>query len=963
MPPNIKKTNHSKAMKKIFSLIGIFLFCFYFQLTIHAESKNLSTPSSEGILIIRGSNDFFPFEYLNERGEPEGFNIDLIKAIMKKLNRHYQLRLEPIEKVLREFKYGQVDIITGLTNSPFWGNDFLFANPHYAVSLDIISRKKDEHYKSTHDLIGKDVIVCENGWGYSYLLSQKGIKRIITVNNLSKAMSLLNGGKYDAILCSESASLAVEREGYENLIIQKTQSASQGYCIVIHKHNLQLQKQINNALRELRYDGTYNRIFHNWFQDKEKKNLSGSVLLAILTLCASSAIAILFSLLLRYRIKTVTRLLEKTNRQMKLAIAAGGIDLWTYNIEEERFYYIYGKDKKSYNNDWDSYDKNDNQPYKNEKTGITTFAESIKKLHPDFLEKYKSEFNAIINGDKRNSTFVVQMQNVDNSPQYNYLEFTISGIKNKIGEIVGIRGLQRNITEEQRQKVEIEQKITLLNSIYKNLPIGLCVYNKEGKMIVINEACLSIFGIPDKSIVLESNLHNEPNIPQKHKEQLFKGEDVSYIIEYDFDLMANSSVRRFKKGIVHIEAKAAVLHASNGSIDGYLFIYNDITSSIETQQHLKTAKEEAERSNKLKSAFLANMSHEIRTPLNAIVGFSELLTSADDQKEREEFYKIIATNNELLLKLINDILDLSKIEAGYLELKNSPFEINAMFKEISFSLKQRIKEDVELRTSLPCESCWVNLDRNRLIQIITNFGTNAIKYTHQGNITLGYKLIDDGLNLYVSDTGAGISDENQAKVFDLFEKLNDFVQGTGLGLSICKSIAESYDGKVGVSSTPSKGSLFWCWIPCKPEKNLSQGALLQNETYMIEEPTTNEQEASRTKNILIVEDNPSNDLLLTSMIKGNYLLWHATNGREAVDFVRSQVFDLIFMDLNMPLMDGFEATQRIREFNLETPIIAVTANAFENDKFKALEIGCSDLIIKPIHKESLQSILQKYLPS
>lgn len=941
-------------MKRMFCYIGILLFCLCFHEAIHAENKSLSVPSVEETLIIRGSNDFFPFEYLNRRGEPEGFNIDLIKAIMKKLNRNYQLKLEPIDKVLNEFKHSHVDIITGLTNNPYWGNDFLFANPHYAVNFDIISRKKETPYKSINDLTGKEVIVREKGWAYNYLLSQKGINKIIIVNSLSKAMKLLSEGKYDAILCTESASLAVEREGYKNLIIQKAKSASQGYCMAIHKHNLQLQKQINDALRELRYDGTYNRIFHDWFQDKEKKNLHGSTLLIILILCISSAIAILFSVLLRYRIKKVTKLLENTNRQMKLAIAAGGIDLWTYSIEEGRFYYIYGTDQK---------DKNENKQYhRNGKVSITTFEESTKRIHPDFQEKYNNEFHAIIDGHKDSTTFVIQMQSKEKNQEYSYLEFTITGVRNKIGEVIEIRGLQRNITEEQRQKIEIEQKVILLNSIYKNLPIGLCVYDKEGKMIVINEACLSIFGISDKNLALGSSLHDEPNIPQKYKDLLYKGEDINYIMAYNFDSKTNSEITKNKNGIVHIEAKVAILHASNGSIDGYLFIYNDITSTIETQQNLKTAKEEAERSNRLKSAFLANMSHEIRTPLNAIVGFSELLTSAEDQKERDEFYKIIATNNELLLKLINDILDLSKIEAGYLELKNSPFEINTMFNEISFSLRQRIKEKVELRTNLPCESCWVNLDRNRLIQIVSNFGTNAIKYTHEGNITLGYELIDNGLKLYVSDTGAGISEEDQTKVFDRFEKLNDFVQGTGLGLSICKSIAESYGGKVGVSSVLTKGSLFWCWIPCKPEKKLSKELLLPDETYMIEETVANEQNISHTKEILIVEDNPSNDLLLTSMIKGNYLFWHATNGKEALEIVQEHTFDLIFMDLNMPLMDGFEATQKIREFDLKTPIIAVTANAFENERFQALEIGCNDLIIKPIHRESLESILRKYLP-
>lgn len=398
-----------------------------------------------------------------------------------------------------------------------------------------------------------------------------------------------------------------------------------------------------------------------------------------------------------------------------------------------------------------------------------------------------------------------------------------------------------------------------------------------------------------------------------------------------------------------------------GNVVVITFIQRDITEDIIYQQNLITAKNKAEEADKLKSTFLANMSHEIRTPLNAIVGFSELLTETDDAEEKFEYKQLIETNSEILLKLIGDILDLSKIEVGSIDINRQKLNLCQLCDELYRSFQQRIKNPkVTLKLINPYTKCVANFDKYRFMQIFTNFATNAIKYTPQGEIVMGYECMPGQVRIYVKDSGIGIPEEKKNRIFSRFEKLDTFAQGTGLGLSICKAIADATGGEVGFKSKANIGSEFW-YIGYTDVEYVEKSEVADEDLNNKSTEHLSADSSVKTKdlNILIAEDNDSNYLLIKKLLKDNQLT-RAITGVEAIEKIKAQTFDIVFMDMRMPVMNGLEATSLIREFNQITPIIALTANAFDSDRENALAAGCNHFMTKPVKKRELMDLLFRY---
>lgn len=492
----------------------------------------------------------------------------------------------------------------------------------------------------------------------------------------------------------------------------------------------------------------------------------------------------------------------------------------------------------------------------------------------------------------------------------------------------------------------------ILHNIYKNLPVGIELYNKDGYLLDLNKKELEMFHITHKEKVIGINIFENPALPEEIKLKIRDNEEVEFTFQYDFskikgyyesektsgfinlttrittlydhdrqpinyllinvdkteNTIAYNKIQEFKNffELVGDYAKVGYAHFDALSRNGYalsswyknvgeeegtplpeiigihshfhpedravmldflakvvkgestklcrdvrirradgsytwtrvnvlvrnyrpqdnviemLCINFDITQLKETEQMLIKAKEKAEEADRLKSAFLANMSHEIRTPLNAIIGFSDMICQTGEEEEKQEYMKIVSSNNELLLQLIDDILDLSKIEAGTMEFSLAPTDINDLMEGICRQMQEKnTSPDVAITFTEKAEECILNTDRVRLSQVIINFTNNAMKFTPKGSIQMGYRIDEakDEIYFYVKDTGIGIPEDKINEVFERFVKLNTFAKGTGLGLAICRVIVERLGGTIGADSKEGEGSCFWFRLPITQKSN------------------------------------------------------------------------------------------------------------------------------------------------
>ena len=511
----------------------------------------------------------------------------------------------------------------------------------------------------------------------------------------------------------------------------------------------------------------------------------------------------------------------------------------------------------------------------------------------------------------------------------------------------------QDITDVIKKRDELRELNLLLDGILNNIPVYLCVKDPEDdfRYLYWNKAFADHSGIPASKAIGHTDYEIFPVHGDAEK---FRQDDLELLQTHkridmqETYLSANGEARIVQtlKALVPMEGRKPLL----------IGISWDITNLQNIEQELIKARIKAEQSDRLKSAFLANMSHEIRTPLNAIVGFSQLLPSAETTEEKKLYSGIINQNSDILLQLINDILDLSKIEAGTLEYIKRPMNLGEVCRTIYTVHKERVKEGVTLVFDNEEEDLLMEGDQNRIMQVITNFLTNASKFTYEGEIRFGFGRMDKDIRVYVKDTGIGIEPEKVDHIFERFVKLNSFAQGTGLGLSICRMIIEKIGGEIGVTSELGKGSTFYFTIPY--EETGEYGKFFKESKVVSKGNTVNR--VQQIKKILVAEDVESNFILLKNLIGREYTLLWAKDGVEAIEMYKQYQPDLILMDVKMPRMDGLEATHIIRSYSKEIPIIALTAYAFEADKELALEMGCNDFVTKPISERTLRKALDKY---
>jgi len=535
---------------------------------------------------------------------------------------------------------------------------------------------------------------------------------------------------------------------------------------------------------------------------------------------------------------------------------------------------------------------------------------------------------------------------------------------NDEGKVISLIGTIQDITERKEAEMAIKNEQLLLRTVIDNIPDSIYIKDLNCRKTLVNSTEMRFTGVRSESEIIGKD--DFDLFPNELAEKFFVDDQTVLlsalpVLNREEFLFDENQEKRW------LLTSKIPLKGANHQIIGLLGIGRDITEIKHTEIELKKAKEKAEENDRLKSAFLANMSHEIRTPMNGILGFADLLKEPMlSCEEQEEYISLIELSGKRMLSIINDIVDISKIESGQMTVNISESNINEQIEYIYTFFKPEIEQkrmQLFLNNGLLSKESVIKTDREKIFAILTNLVKNAIKYSDFGTIEFGYTLHYTGekaeLEFFVKDQGIGIPLDRQEAIFERFIQADSgnkrAYQGAGLGLAITKKYVEMLGGKIWVESEPGQGSIFYFTLPyITPEDNKVAQQNLPN-PYSVDSPDL------KVK-ILIAEDDYTSEKLICQLLKKNSReLLNVQTGIEAVEAVfKNPDIDIILMDIQMPEMDGYEATRQIRQFNKNIIIIAQTAFGLSGDREKAIEAGCNDYLVKPINKDNLFALIQKY---
>ena len=906
--------------KKRYILIIAFLFAFCQLLTVRADY--IRDYTEEHPLVIIMDWEFPPYEYRNDKGEADGYNVEVLDLVLNKLGIPHEFHMKEWYKCTEAFERREADLIHALS--------FLYDGDPYTMTQNMITYYNvriarldtTPPLKRLSQLTENDTIIVKKNDYADIRVNENNPVYKIVYRATREALIGIASGKYKYYVWGEMpVSMKIKELDLEHIVLDEADIPSGELRII--GYDKELINDIDDTFARLEQSGDIDKIRDKWFHPERIHNDTSPIaLLIIIGFVIAGIIIFLLSLLIRSRIKTAYNKSIDLNRIMTQALNMGAFAVIKYDVDGNLLSNLHGHILPD--------------------EGMLP-QEFIRRMKPDKGKLLHENNQRLIKGeaDTFNMTMSLDLGTEEKPDVKEYYGNALTEKENGRTKFIiyTVKDLTQDILEERFNR-ETGHKYQLM---FKTNLMAMSFYSKDGTLIDLNEKMkqlcefddegeiffrqLNLFDIPlnkgqlqpdfdenyhvcqhmfypeiGLSKYIEFKIHPtfndnhelcyyiatardvtpERNIylnRRKHDEEIQKTNEtinfyesqLKYLLEksnmYVWTLDLKDRSIRFARslrdinfsmsrdeyiaGMAEDEREEAdsnlvetmmqgkpfnAVHHFNytpispepcwyalsgvptlnkeGKLTSYFGIARNITDLMVAQQKLKEETERAEDSGKMKSAFLANMTHEIRTPLNAIVGFSDLLPMVETKEERMEFIRIIRNNCDMLMRLINDILEASNMGQA-LSIKPAETDFAIAFEDICQTLAQRVQEPgVEFIKDNPYDTFPAFLDKGRIQQVLTNFTTNAVKYTHQGHIKVGYREQDGGIYLYCEDTGAGIPKEKQAAVFERFVKLDDFVQGTGLGLSICKAIAERCGGKIGVTSEgEGHGSTFWLWIP------------------------------------------------------------------------------------------------------------------------------------------------------
>ena len=905
-------------------MVLMVLFTIHYSLfTITTTAQQIHEYTEEQPLVIVSDWEFPPYEFSNDKGEPDGYNIEVLNIILDRLKIPHRYVMQEWYMATETFERREADLIFALS--------FNYMKRPYVMTRNLLHfyrivsvRRPDEKPLTKLGLLGeKDTLIMKaNDYApIRILMTNPEPKFTIEYHSPKEALSGVQRGTYQYFLWGE---VPIQRKlkefGLDSLATDLTDIPPGELRLI--GYDKELIDAIDDEYARLEQAGQLEKIYDKWFHpEREHNDTSPIPIFIIVGAIIVGLIALLLSRLIRIRVQKAIDKSKDVNNMMTQALNMGNYYVIEHNLKTHRAHNVYG---------------NLLPP-----EGLTT-EEFIDRIPPEQQDDLRNLIHKVMEGLKSAEMKTRWNAGTAEKPDWRYLHghaivemeggkpcYIVNSVKDVTHDIVEAR----NTRETGERYIKIFKTSLIAMSFYdaqgtlldyndqmsklcgidilgdtmfrqtplKDMPLLQHDFSQESleefhvcQHLISPQANIDkyiefrVFPVIDNEriiyyIVTARDITNERLLyleQRKHDIEMRKISDAAttyedqlqYLLEkskmyvwrfsledrmihlsrslrkVDFSFsrkdyyMENinsderdsnfdklyqlmmkgqefNTIYRFNRTPVSPEPSWHAISGipifdSEGKLTGYFGVTRNITELVSIQQKLKEETMRAEDSGRLKSVFLANMTHEIRTPLNAIVGFSDLLPMVDTQEERMEFIRIISNNCDMLLRLINDILEASSMGQA-LAIKPTECDFAQVFNDICQTLAQRVQEPgVEFIKDNPYDTFPAIIDKGRIQQVLTNFITNAVKYTHQGHIKLGYHEQDGGIYFYCEDTGSGIPKEKQASVFERFVKLNDFVQGTGLGLSICKAIAERCGGKIGVTSEgEGHGSTFWLWTP------------------------------------------------------------------------------------------------------------------------------------------------------
>jgi len=915
------------------------------------NGKQLDWLKNNREVSFAGDPAWLPFEAFNEDGEYVGIVSDFLKEIEKSKPIVFNtVQVESWNETIQLAERGEVDVISGVEGDAVLFKNYLPTKSYIRSPIVIVMEQKQEFVSDLYELSDKKVVIVKD-YGYVWkLYSNYPDQDFITVNSVKEALEGVSIGLYDAALLSlPVASYQIKQNNFQNLKIVGKTNVEMFPVLFVREDLHELYEILNQSVSGV-ISKRAEKILDKWSKIEFARQIDYDLIFKIVI----SSILILLVFIY-------------WNLKLKKEIERRLIIEESLEVEKNNFQNLFEKASDAHLIIIDSQIAACND------SALQLFSVSAKTdMLFTRLEAWSAEqqpnneassktrlidiYKAVFKGKTVRLDWVVS--DFHGAEFWTDVIFTKIKYQGKNAVYIAIR----DKSEQKRLEQRLKQNQAQLQSIIDSIPLNILIATSKGHILsankhAVNDAGNSVVRLKKMNII---DFFSDPA-------------DMNMLLDLlQKDGYVKHQIINFKaKGKLSVPMLVSVIPITYENKRAYLSVAIDMSERIELEKSLNLAREQAELANNAKSEFLANMSHEIRTPMNAILGFTELLNEQVQEPRLKSFVKTIQSAGNTLLMLINDILDLSKIEAGKLPIQNNATNLFYLIDDIAeiFTINIRNKGlelFVHVDPDLPQS---ILIDSVRLRQILFNLLGNAVKFTDKGSIKLSVEATkvdqhESKLNLQISveDTGVGIAKEQQAKIFNVFEQVGEQDRnkygGTGLGLTITKRLVEMLGGTISVESQLGKGSIFKIVL-----NSIDIAAVSSVADEQKAQAKTDKKIVFEHADILVVDDVESNRMLIESNFSGtNLKVTEAYDGKQAVELCEAQHFDLVLMDIQMPIMDGYEATELLKSRYPKLPVVALTASVLRNET-ERFEKGYFDAYLrKPVMKKELFETLAEFLP-